>query len=73
MSDQFFLPINKIVYVTTIDNIKHDGFFNGFVQFAGVPAVYLVDNLPDGSKKETIILVHQIIKFETTKAKSIIL
>jgi len=72
MENNFFLPIKKEVYITLIDHSVIKGQFHGFVQFGGIPAIYLIEEIPAG-KKETILLINQVIKFEVTKPKDIIL
>lgn len=72
MDNNFFLPIKKEVYVTLIDHSVIKGMFQGFIQFGGIPAIYLLEDIANG-KKETILLINQVVKFEVTKPKEIIL
>lgn len=68
MTTPFFLPVDKLVYVTTTNNHTFAGFFSGILEFAGMPSVFLTDQKVDGSRKEIIIPITQIVTFETTKS-----
>jgi hypothetical protein len=72
MSDQFFMPLGKEVCLVLMDDNNTTGIFAGFVQFGGIPAVYLYK---EGAKIriERLIPINQIISFEVVKPKTIIL
>lgn len=72
MSDQFFMPLGKEVLLLLTDNKSVTGIFSGFVSFSGIPAVYLYSEHKN-LRKETLIPINQIITFEVTKPKQIIL
>ena len=72
MQDQFFMPLGKEVLIQTTDDTVVVGVFNGFVSFSGIPAVYLSKEY-EGLRKETLIPINQIITFEVTKPKQIII
>ena len=72
MSDQFFMPLNKEVLLLCMDDNSVSGKFGGFVQFGGIPAVYLYSEY-ENLRKETLIPINQIITFEVVKPKTLIL
>jgi hypothetical protein len=72
MSDQFFMPLGKEVCLVLMDDNSIAGKFGGFVQFGGIPAVYLYSEY-ENLKKETLIPINQIITFEVVKPKTLIL
>ena len=72
MSDQFFMPLGKEVLLLLVDNKSVTGIFSGFVSFSGIPAVYLYSEHKN-QRKETLVPINQIITFEVTKPKTLIL
>lgn len=72
MSDQFFMPLGKEVLLLLTDDNSVAGIFAGFVQFGGIPAVYLYSEY-ENLRKETLVPINQIISFEVVKPKTLIL
>lgn len=72
MSDQFFMPLGKEVCLVLMDDNSTIGTFAGFVQFGGIPAVYLYQE-GENMRIERLIPINQIISFEVVKPKTIIL
>jgi hypothetical protein len=67
MTTPFFLPVDKLISVTTTNNDLFVGFFSGIIDFAGMPSIFLTDQKKDGSRKEIIIPITQLVTFEVTK------
>lgn len=72
MENTFFMPIGKRVILDLIDNKEVYGTFGGFVQFGGIPAVYLYNDI-EGIQYDTLIPINQVITFKSEKPKQIIL
>jgi len=72
MQDQFFMPLGKEVHLICMDDVIVVGKFGGFVQFGGIPAVFLYSE-KDDLRTETLIPINQIINFEVVKPKQLIL
>ena len=73
MENNFFMPIGKRVYVIDFLGNQHTGFLQGFIQFGGIPSVFLIDDYDSESKEEKIIPINQVISFRVIKPKSILL
>ena len=67
MTTPFFLPVDKLVFVTTTNKHTFVGFFSGILDFAGMPSIYLTDQKTDGTLKQIIIPITQLVTFEVTK------
>jgi hypothetical protein len=72
MQDQFFMPLGKQVCLICMMDVSIVGKFGGFVQFGGIPAVYLYSE-ENNLRTETLIPINQIVSFEVIKPKQIIL
>lgn len=72
MQDQFFMPLGKDVLLLLTNDNSITGKFCGFVQFGGIPAVFIYTER-NNLRKETLIPINQIISFEVVKAKQKIL
>jgi len=72
MQDQFFMPLGKDVLLLLTEDNSVSGKFCGFVQFGGIPAVFIYTE-HNNLRKETLIPINQIISFEVIKPKTVIL
>jgi len=72
MQDQFFMPLGKDVLLLLTDDNSVSGKFCGFVQFGGIPAVFIYTEY-NNLRKETLIPINQVISFEVIKPKAVIL
>ena len=72
MEQTFFMPLGKRVILQLIDDKESIGTFGGFVQFGGIPAVYLYNEI-DNVQYDTLIPINQVITFKSEKPKQIIL
>jgi len=72
MEQTFFMPLGKRVILQLIDDKEAIGIFGGFVQFGGIPAVYLYNEI-DSIQYDTLIPINQVITFKSEKPKQIIL
>ena len=76
MENNFFMPIGKRVEVVDTNGEYWFGTLQGFIQFGGIPSLFLIEDYDDKDKKqnkEIIIPINQVVGFTVIKPKSILL
>ena len=68
MDKMFFAPVDRLVSVTTINKTECRGFFKGFIQFGGVPAIWLEDTT-ENELHTSVIPIIQVVDFNFIKPK----
>jgi hypothetical protein len=68
MDKQFFLPLGRLVTCKTTDGVVYTGFFDGMVNFGGVPSLWISDCV-DNETIDLILPVTQVVYFRVIKAK----
>lgn len=68
MDKMFFAPVDRLVSVTCIGNRECRGFFKGFIQFGGVPAIWLEDTI-NNDVHTSVIPIIQVVDFNFSKPK----
>lgn len=66
MDKQFFLPVGRLISVTTTQGNTIKAFLEGMINFGGVPALFLTDSL-DGDILEWVIPMPHIVSFQVLK------
>jgi hypothetical protein len=69
MDKQFFLPLGRLVTCKTTDAVVYTGFFDGMVNFGGVPSIWLSD-VKDDETIDIILPVTQVVYFRVLKPKN---
>jgi hypothetical protein len=67
------MPVGKLVKIYDTNNIFYEANFEGFIEFGGIPSIYLTDEISATFKKEIIIPINQVVSFEVKRPKTILL
>jgi hypothetical protein len=69
MEKMFFAPVDRLVKITTMGNKECRGFFKGFIQLGGIPAIWLEDEY-DQELHTSVIPIIQVLEFSFIKPKT---
>jgi hypothetical protein len=71
MSNQFFMPLGKSVWVCDTNNEEHAGIFEGLVNIGGLPFVYLTYDAGETTStiEEKLIPINQVVNICHNKNK----
>jgi hypothetical protein len=73
MENNFFMPVGKLITIWDTNGRMADGNFQGFVTLGGIPSIFLVSDHDDINKREVLIPINQVVRFEVIKPKNILL